>query len=158
MPGVKAIGDYSVYGSGRVALRWNRRTTSAVTYVTEELSLAVHRGAGALANWTGFTEGSAGPFPVGPPGFQDFNLQQIEEVGARTDFLEIMYRDWRTTEGHFADADAVDEVMVGAPEWWGIMVWRESNGGIIPADTDDAWDFLTYFKPTDFVDHNDGAP
>ena len=157
LPGVKAIGDYSVYGSGRVALRWNRRTTSAVTYVTEELSLAVHRGAGALANWTGFTEGSAGPFPVGPPGFQDFNLQQIEEVGARTDFLEIMYRDWRTTEGHFADADAVDEVMVGAPEWWGIMVWRESNGGIIPADTDDAWDFLTYFKPTDFVDQNDAA-
>ena len=160
LAGVKGFGDYSVYPAGRVALRWSREATSGATYTVEELDLVVHpQSAGQLSNWDADTQGSAGPFPVAvPPGPdpQDFNLFAIDTASVKTDFLSVMYRDWTTAEGHLADADEVDW-MLGGGEEWGILVWRESTGAVIPAGSSETWDFLTYFKPTDFTGQGDLA-
>src|SRR4030095_10731300 len=40
LPGIKILGDYTVYPAGKMALRWNRRTTKAVTYNTQSMEIS----------------------------------------------------------------------------------------------------------------------
>ena len=105
LAGAKGLGDYSIY-PGRLALRWNRRTTSAVAYDTEYEEVVVHRlGAGPLNGWTNYFELAAAGAGTGA---DDFWLAQNETAGApgaRTDFLDIMYKDWSVANGFLATPD-----------------------------------------------------
>lgn len=91
LAGLKGIGDYSVYPSGRMALRWNRQAMSAVSYDTDSLYHVAHFASPPLDSWTWYSE--AGPGPLGPAG-ADFHLAQNEAPGARTDFLHVLFQDW----------------------------------------------------------------
>jgi Peptidase family C25 len=161
--GIKGFGDYSIYPAGRLAFRWNQRTTSAVTYVFDDLDLVVHlQGAGTLSNWTPYREAGAS-FPG--TGNDDFLLAQIEVAGARTDFLDIMYKDWTIGNGYPGTADTTDWFSDAGNErgnpFWG----HETGGATIPAPTGPystqvwpgVWNFLTYFKPTNFANRTDTA-
>jgi hypothetical protein len=155
LAGVKGFGDYSVYPSGRMALRWNRKTTSAVTYTVEELDLVVHSTAGAPLNaWLPYSE-TDGTFPNNP-GTDDFTLAQIDTAEVKTDFLNILYKDWTTTNGYVATADFT-QWWGGGGEEWQIALWEEATGAVLPAGSSEVWNFLTYFKPTTFLNNTDPA-
>lgn len=145
LPDVFATGDYSIYGSGRMALSWRRwKTPSAtVNYNTEELELVTRYGAPPIDNWLSYHDG--GPLSgVGPPD-STFLLVKSDAAGARTDFLQIMNGDW-----------AVDNQSVGGDTGGGSWqtLWRDNNTGTI---VDTTFNFLTYFKPTTFLDNTDSA-
>ena len=66
LPGVKAIGDYSVYGP-RVAIGWNRRTTAAVLdQDNHPLEITAHREAAGVLNPMSFYSQSGSAFPLPP--------------------------------------------------------------------------------------------
>ena len=158
LPGVKGLGDYSIYPAGRLALRWNRRTTAPVTYTIEQLSLVVHADSVApVNNWSPFSSGG-GVFPQS--GLNPFMLVRSEISGARTDFLNILSRDW-TTPAYFAQADRTNWQADTATEKWGIAFWEESTGATLPvppaAGSNEVFNFLTYFKPTNFTSGADTA-
>jgi hypothetical protein len=86
LAGIKGFGDHTIYLSGKAALRWNRRTTTAVDHIEQDLALAVHReAAGSLNNLAGYSE--SGPIPVPPPagnpGSDAFVLMRRETDGVR---------------------------------------------------------------------------
>jgi len=152
LAGPKIVGDYSVYPTGRIALRWNQKTTTAVTYAEHDIDTVVHRqSSGPLSSWTPYSE-TDGTFPN--IGADDFTLVRSEVAGVRTDFLNIVYKDWTIANGYLAGADVTDWSTFAAQEW-GNPFWGESTGATMPAGSDESWDFLTYFKPTSFVDDND---
>jgi hypothetical protein len=154
LSGVKGTGDYSIYPSGRYALRWNRKTTSAVTYQQNELELVVHWvNNGTPKTWIAYSE--SGP-PPGQPGGDDFVMEQIDEVGARTDFLKIMYQDWVSGPSYINTADNVWRWDSAIADRYKMVVWTDNAPEFsLPAGADETWNFLTYFKPTNFVDHTD---
>jgi hypothetical protein len=141
LAGAKSWEDYSVYPSGRIALRSNLQTTSPVTYTQYKLSLVVHATAVApFDGWTPFSE-TDGIFPN--LGSEDFSLFVSGSGPMRTDFLQILYQDW-------AAADATQQSALLGEEWSHIW-WEETTGGTLPAS--ETWNFLTYFKPTIFGDN-----
>ncbi len=149
LSGVKGFGDYSVYTSGRVALRWERRTTKPVSINVQQMGLSVHRI-------------STGPAPQPISTWQayagagnEFILTQIHDLnyGTYTDFLQILYRDWSMAEGHVEDVDTTAWFVSGSPNDWGILAWDEGDGQPLPPV--ERWDSVIDFKPTDFADAAD---
>ncbi len=152
--GAKAFGDYSIYPSGRMALRWARRTTADVIATSEAINMGVHlTGAGPLSNLTRYSESGLAYVPQ-----DDFSLFQREIAGVRTDFLNITYRDWTIADGYLQDADVM-AALTNGPDESALLTRRENvpASRTIPAGTEEVWNFLTYFKPTNFIDHLDPA-
>ncbi len=147
LPGIKAFGDYSVYPSGRMALRWNRRATSDVPYSSNDLiDLVVHYQGGApLNSWSSWAE-SGNTFPTATGG-DNFILEQIDQTQVKTDFLVIPSQDYPA-------ADQVDR-QAGLAEEELQLWWRDSTATTIPAGTSDVHNYLTYFKPTSFINNVD---
>jgi hypothetical protein len=136
-----------------MALRWNRPATQSVSYTDHYLTMVTHYAGAPLDGWTWYSE-TDGSAPN--PGTDDFLLAQIEAPGARTDFLQLLYKDWTIANGHLATADNAD-VVFRVPEQRMVSLWAEVDGAIILAGPGDVWNFLTYFKPTNFVNHQDAA-
>ena len=149
--GIRTLGDWSVYGTGRTALHWERRTTSAVDTTFQQLHLNLHQQAVAPLNgWAGFNQG--GPMCLtgcsGPAG-SDFVMIQSEQAGARTDFLMILSQDWPAATESWGSGNVAQE--------WVEASWNRNAADTIPTNSIDSWNFLTYFKPTGFIDHADAA-
>jgi uncharacterized repeat protein (TIGR01451 family) len=156
LAGVKAIGDYSTYPSGRTALRWERRTTSAVTYTSELGELAVHLlGTAPLNGWTAYRELAPGTMPG--VGSDAFLMAQNELAGARTDFLHILHKTWTTANGYLGSADLTN-MTVSAPNERMNLFWDDTTGGSLLAGTSQVWNSLTYFKPTNLESGNPASP
>lgn len=149
LPGVKGSGDYTIYDGGKMALRWNRETTALIPYTFQQLQTVAHyQGAAPLNGWASFTEGA--PMPPDGSGLDAYTLARIEVAGApgaRTDFLSILFQDWPAANVTQTSNDLATE------KWEND--WTDLDPGTIPADSSEVWNFLTYFKPTNFVDHND---
>lgn len=153
LPSAKAVGDYSVYPAGRLAIGWERRTTNPLAYARDDLDLTVHRtGTGPLSGWTAYSENDGVGFPG--PGADAFLLFTSDSPGVRTDFLTILHRNWSPGSGNFGSADATD-VFNDLGTERRIVYWQEQTGGPIPPGYGERWDLLTYFKPTDFVNHSE---
>jgi hypothetical protein len=158
LAGVRGVGDYSIYPAGRMALEWTRRATQNVTYTSNDFDMSIHYHtnppAPTMNTWAAFSDSGGAPFPH-LPGTSDFMLTRIDEIGAKTDFLNIIYRDWTTLNGHLADATQANFTTKATTEWVDPHWVHSSAGTMIPAGSSETWDFLTYFKPTSLVDHND---
>jgi uncharacterized repeat protein (TIGR01451 family) len=151
---LKAVADYAVYPAGRLALRWNRVATASLAYIQDDqIDLAVHLGGTAPLNaWQPFS--ASGP----PPGAatDPFILEQIDQPGARTDFLVTRHADWKmppyvgAADGTFTqvtDADARQ------------LTWRDSSASTtIPALSNETWSYLAYFKPTNLESGSPASP
>ena len=147
LPGVKGIGDYSVYGQ-RVALRWNRRVTATVPDQDDHaLEITVHKEAAGVLNPMGLYSQGGSVFPAAAG--DDFVLAQREVAGspgARTDFLGIQYTDWPA-------ADSLTASLTGA-----YFSWRDTTDDqVLGAGLDEKWNFLVYYKPPTFLDNTDTA-
>jgi hypothetical protein len=155
--GAKGFGDYSVYPTGRIALRWNRKTFTSVGYDRCELVLALHYlGSGPLSTWTPYTESGGSGFPHA--GDRDFLLMTSDVPGSlTTDFLRIIYKDWTVANGYQKSATETTSGGVSSGLELTTMRWRDNTTTTIPAGTSEVWNFLTYFKPTNFADHLDPA-
>jgi hypothetical protein len=150
LPGLKAVGDYSLYPSGRAALRWSRSTTVLVPFDDDEvMDLVVHRrnAPDVLSNWA--TDSQSGLLPQ-PGGQQDYLLAQIEQPGARTDFLIIRNQDWALAN------QALNQLTL-APEESLQLLWDANVTSSYPVGFSDVSSLLLYFKPTSLVDHTDSA-
>jgi hypothetical protein len=142
LAGVKGIGDYSVYPE-RVAVRWNRRTTAAVPQTDHPLEIGVRREADARDVLTQYSQ-SGTTFPA--PGDEDFVLAQREVAGVRTDFLAVMYADWPEANNVTVSTTAT------------YFSWRDNPAVTpVPAGSNQNWNFLIYYKPTNFLDNTDTA-
>ena len=148
LPGAKAITDYSIYPSGRMALRWSRKTTRDVPFTELMGNQTVHRLAGApLNSWAAYSQ--SGAVPPSRPGTDDFMMIQSDVPGARTDFLTIPYE----------DTPGVDWVEQG--EWLAGELYetryRELDPNTLPGGNEYTQDLLMYFKPTSFTNQGDPA-
>ena len=144
LAGIKGRGDYSIYPSGRLALRWNRRTTTAWTYDTEYHELVAHyMTTPPLDSWASSSDTDDTPDNAGT---DTFLLHQNEVVGARTDFLDIIYQDWILGNGYLGDADIAGWGTNGPNERLNAY-WDDLTSTPLPANRSDLWNFLTYFKP-----------
>ncbi len=160
LAGVKGTGDYSIYGGGRIAYRWNQRATSAVTYTLHDIDMNVHLlAAGPLSNWVPYSQ-TDGNFVPPNPGTDAFFVVQNGGAGARTDFLHIISKDW-SGAGYLGAADSTDWFVDPSTER-GNPYWEENTGATINAGVGpysqqpgETWNFLTYFKPTNFTDNTD---
>jgi len=152
VPGMKGIGDYSIYPSGRTANKWERRTTAAVTTINHGMgAVVVHATTGGdldRGNWSFYTD-SGPPPPTAQPGTDTFSLAQIEVGGAKTDFLNIIHQDYLA-------ATSLSLFETPADEWAG-WTYYDADGTTYAANSSELWNFLTYFKPTNFADHMDPA-
>jgi hypothetical protein len=151
VPGMESVGDYSIYGSGKTATEWERRASAAVTTNNHGMGALVLRttAGGPLdpPNWTLYSDaGVATPIS---PGNSDFSLAEIETPGARTDFLQIIHQD--------ETGSIYMPIYQNDPLGWKGTSYYDDNGTTYAANTSQFWRFLTYFKPTNFVDHNDAA-
>ena len=155
LPGVRAYGDYTVLPSGKIALRWNRRTTQAVSYETEYHELMIHQAAAPIDNWATYSE-TDGIIPPDNPGTDAFLLASKEVPLVRTDFLHVLSRDWTTVNGHFGTADLTGwNVNVGAERV--NLFWVESTPLVLPAGSSETWNSLTYFKASPLADNTDAG-
>ena len=157
LAGVRGVGDYAVYPAGKMAIAWRRKTTTARPYTALQLNFTTRYQAGPPYNaWADYSQsGLMGPTQ---PGDDDFVLLQSEVPGVRTDFLAIMNTDWagRTAaEEVFSSYDSGVNQLTEA-------TWHALTAGTLPAGAGpyslqpgEAWNFLTYFKPTNFVDNVD---
>jgi hypothetical protein len=148
LPGLKAIVDYSVYGSGRLGVHWNRRVTTDVPYTDHPLEMAVHYEAlpDPRGSLLGYSQ-SGTTFPA--PATDTFALGRFDASGARTDFLGVIYQAWPA-------ADRLD--FSGSPSPF-FFSWRDVTTTTLTAaaNPSESWNFLAYFKPTDLVDNTDPA-
>ncbi len=147
--GIKGLGDYVVYPSGRMALRWDRRTTKTVTNQSSRMGLGVHlRNSQYLSTWSAWSETAALPTPGGP-GTDLFVMAGTDDLtyGTYTDFLQILYNRWTA-----ADSTEWYQNPINGVEW-GAALWQEANGQTLPVV--ERWDSMIHFKPTDFVDRTD---
>ena len=147
--GSKAVGDHSIYGVGRSALRWTWTSANPLSYYERDINLGTH--------WTGTGNPQFKPCADGlacwtspGTGAEDFVLHAWNMSGARTDFLTILSADW-------AQATSLESFGLSAsPDEWYWTGWLEGSGTpSTPASQ--SWNLLTYFKPTNFVDHTDAA-
>ena len=149
--GVKGLGDYSIYPSGRMALRWERRSTKTVANQISQMGLSVHkRNSQHLSTWSAWSETAALPSPGGP-GTDLFVMAGTDDVsfGTYTDFLQILYRRWTAADS----TEWLQNPVTGVE--WGVAVWEEAQGQTLPAL--ERWDSMIHFKPTDFVDRTDAS-
>ena len=59
--GVKGFGDYTIYPVGRMALRWNRKTSDTVNYNQQAIELVVHQEFSLpLSTWSAYRESGGG--------------------------------------------------------------------------------------------------
>jgi len=82
-------------------------------------------------------------------------LLQNDAAGAKTDFLQMLYEDWRTPK-YLTDVNDADEV-IRVPEERLLAFWSELDGFNIPSGSNEVWNLLTYFKPTNFTNNTDPA-
>lgn len=155
LAGVKGYGDYTVLPSGKVALRWNRRTTQAVSYETEYHEIMIHQAVAPIDNWGTYSE-TDGVIPPDNPGTDDFLLAKKEVPLVRTDFLHVLSRDWTIANGHSGAADLTGWT-VNAPAERVNLYWVEVTPSALPANASEAWNFLTYFKTNALLDNTDAA-
>lgn len=110
IPGLKGFGDYSIYGVGRLALKWKRAASTAVTWGggagavgSADLDWTVHKDPGvpALAGWTAYRPaGALAPNTTGGggSGADDFLLMKSDYTATspnvKTDLLVTLYSDW----------------------------------------------------------------
>ena len=144
LPGLKAIGDYSVHPSGRMALRWNRMAASNVPYTSDWHTLTVHYRSPAdpLSNWATYSQTALVPTNgTEGTGSQQFLLSRIDQAQVQADFLLIRAQDWPA-------ADTAQNRVVAAPDETLQLAWRDSTPSTITGGTSQAWNYLTYFKPT----------
>ncbi len=147
LAGVKGIGDYSVYGTGRTALRWTERdwNSPGFGYARRLIGMTAHYQAGLpLSSYTPCYEGNGAcsSWGGGGSGQADWVLGVRNAAGVTTDFLTILSQDW-------AAATSMEYVSstVAAQEYYNQM-WQQTGGGTaLPVET---WNLLTYFKPTNF--------
>ncbi|MCG6922941.1 MAG: LamG domain-containing protein, partial [Acidobacteria bacterium] len=155
LQGLKGIGDYSIYPAGKLAVRWNRRTTAPLLFTNHPLEVGVWYASSPdpRSSLTGFSETTAYAVPPAvaspAPATDDFVLARYDAPGARTDFLAIAHTDW-------AEADSLDFANAVA-----YFSWRDSPTAYsvtpLAANSSDVWDFLYYFKPTNFASGGDPA-
>ncbi len=155
LAGVKATADYSIVPSGKVALRWNRTTTAAVSYDTEYHEMMIHQAAAPIDNWGTYSE-TDGVIPPNNPGTDDFLLARKEVALVRTDFLQVLSRDWTTANGHAGTADLTGW-SVDVPAERVNLYWVETTPSALPANASETWNFLTYFKANGLLDNTDPA-
>jgi outer membrane protein assembly factor BamB len=147
--GIKGLGDYSIYPTGRMAVRWDRRTTKTVATQSSRIGLAVHKRQNQqLSGWTAWSETAALPTPGGP-GTDLFVMAGMNDVvyGTYTDFLQVLYRRWTAANS----TEWLQTPMNGRE--WGAAFWQESDGQTLPAL--ERWDSVVHFKPTNLVDRTD---
>ena len=157
--GVKAYGDYSIYPSGKIAARWNRRTHAAVTFASEYVEWFVHLLANPdpLSFWTPSSQSGVNPPLAWPhPGLDDFALFQNEQTGAVTDLLMILSKDWTVANGFAGDVNNVSQAPQ-LPHERINMFWNDNNSVALAAGVSHNWDTLSYVKPTVFASHTDTA-
>jgi archaellin len=151
LPGARAAADYTITPTGRAALRWHDEMSTDFTYSYHDLDMNL-RYAGILTAWSNFSD--AGLLPGG--GLSDFLLAQIEVEDARTDFLKIALEDWTTANGYLGEANDSDNSSISLDER-NLLTWRDLDNILVPAGHRSTRDFLTYYKPTNFIDHADPA-
>jgi Peptidase family C25 len=169
--GAKAFYDYTVYPTGKMGVRQNRRTTAATASLSNsgvEMSATNSLAPDPRANnftWCGQAVGCSYGNPI-PPGTDDFLLAQREKVswissptqsgGVRTDLLDIMYKDWTAANGYVSTVSQLERDNTG-----NFMTWRNNTVGALPAPpavgSNEVWNHLFYFKPTNFTSFADPA-
>ncbi len=153
MAGIKGFGDYSIYGIGRMAIGWETRATVNTDSNYTQLQFSVTY-AGGSPPWTGYTDSFgplSSPFPlVGNRGAatDGFVLLQIEQPGARTDFLSILSQNWALANSTWFGVE---------PAVWEEAAWNDDNFATFLANSRTRFNFLTYFKPTNFTSGGDTA-
>ncbi len=148
LAGVKGVGDYTIYPSGRMALRWDRRTAKTVVNQSSRMGLAVHKRQNAeLTNWNAWSETAT--LPPGGPGSDLFVMAGTDDVvfGSYTDFLQVLYQRWAAAN----TTEWFQSPMAGRE--WGLAVWEDVDNHSMPAL--ERWDSMIHFKPTDLVDRTD---
>jgi hypothetical protein len=178
--GVKAFFDYTVYPTGKMAVRQNRKTTKATLPIRERAIETSTTGTAwpdprdTTMNYT-YCAQNAGCFFVNgvTPGLDDFLLHQREVVqwtnpptnnqsgGVRTDLLDILYQDWVTTATP-PYLDDVNHLETSASAPIAFMNWKDNTAAsALPAPgatgSDEVWNHLLYFKPTNFLSNVDPA-
>ena len=173
LPGMKGFGDYSLYGVGRLALRWKRAASATVTWGpdgvggdigTSDLDWSVHKDPAvpSLNTWAAYRPTAALPpnttGGVGS-GADAFLLMKSNYTAAapnvRADFLVTRYTSWAD-----AQVSAHNDTSAGADKaaW---LAWDDSrstaNQRTWNAGSSETFDFLTSFRPTNLVDHLDAA-
>ena len=147
LTGVRGTGDYSVYPSGKIGLRWERTTTAPVTYVREYFETFTHyTSSGPLSTWAVSSETST-TSPGG--GGDDFVLSENENAGpepARTDFLHVLHKDWTMGNGYAEASDFTQWAFQASSERVN-PGWIEDTGRVVPVDEVQTWDLLTYTRP-----------
>jgi hypothetical protein len=148
---LKHIGDYSIYPHGRLVYHLERRASASVAFTEQDLAMGtLSECPASCASLTPYTQGGLEPFPepAGNAGTEDFVLLQREQPGRRTDLLNIMATDW-------ADANRV-----GYDQTVAFITWRD----VAPTNPQSpqpvgsrTWNFMTYFKPTNFATNADVA-
>jgi len=163
--GLKAVADHVVYPVGRTALRWRRRATApaGVTYTTEfHETMVRHLAAGPLANTLVYFQLAGAGVGTGLDAFALTQNESAGTPGARTDFLNIIQRDWSTVQGHLATADLTDRNPNPGEERINAY-WVDTTGAtILPGagpyvGQGETWDFLAYLKPATIANHADTA-
>jgi len=146
LPGIKGVGDYSVYPSGRAAFRWTRMAGSPLSFLTEYHELVVRwTTVTPLDTWAAYRETGGTP---GTPGTDAFVLAQNEQTGARTDFLHVLSTTWSAADQIGWTFQPLEERLN--------LYWVTPPGSLLAGDKA-SWSFLTSFKPTNLVDHADPA-
>jgi hypothetical protein len=159
LAGVKGIGDYSLYPTGKLGLHWERRVTAAagIAYVSEYTELMIHRLlSGPLFGWVPYHEGGTAFTGSGQSAFLLARNESAGPPDVRTDILEVLYRDWTVANGYVASANLTG-VSTDAPSELMNLYWNQPAGPVLPQGRKDTWDSLTYIKPTTFADHADTA-
>ena len=157
LPGVEAEGDYTVLPSGKIGLRWTRKTTTSVTYVLEYVEAFMHQtSSGPLSGRVVSSETSL----VSPgAGGDDFLLGVIDNAGpppARTDFLFVIHEDWDTVNGYSETADTTNWFFQAGAERVN-PGWVESTGQALGAGDVETWNVLTYFRPRTLLNNAEPA-
>ena len=154
VPGMKGFGDYSIYGVGRLALKFKRQTTVAVTwgggsFTSSDSGWNVHwEAAGAFSSWTAYNNSgqlSSGVPVVAGTATNNFLLVRSDYTATtpnvKTDFLAIS-QDWpnanQTSWDELPPAD--DAGLAGWSDTASTYMWN-------PGDSE-SFNYLTYFKPT----------
>jgi len=155
----RGTGDYAIYPPGRMAIAWKRRTTAARAYSALQLNFTARYGAVApYSGWADYAE--SGYMGASQPASDDFVLLESDSSGVRTDFLGIMHADWTGAHGAEEVFSSYDSGLNFLTE----ATWQRYTGGTLPAgagpfstQTGEVFNFLTYFKPTNFADNLDPA-
>ena len=165
IPGLKGYGDYSVYGVGRLALKWRRQASTAVTWGggagavgSADLDWTVHKDPGvpALSAWTAYRPaGALPPNTTGGAGSgaDDFLLMKSDYTATspnvKTDLLVTLYSDWAD-----AQVTAHNDPSAGTDKaaW---LAWDDTRTGAAgphirswTAGQGETFNFLTSWKPT----------